>query len=302
MKNLICGLVAVAGLAVVANAGTSRLNVEVSKDGISWSNAVTVNHNAGDTGRVLVRYSMSWVAADSDTIVPVGFASTTFQPTFANVRAGDVVANFAASGNNTNGGAIDLDASPLDGPFGRLRPFGSTGPAATNPASSGNRYAVISHSAGSGGAPAGNFYRIARNDVTRWMGTGPTTGATAVNNFNGAGGIAAVQKSSGNVGPADPAFNGSIENVVLFQIAIDVAAVGSGQSHTIDLDVPLAGLGGRNATTGLREASWFDSASDSFGRIKGVVSVGAGQINIIPAPGALALLGLGGIVAGRRRR
>lgn len=302
MKNLICGLVAVAGLAVVANAGTSRLNIEVSKDGVSWSNAVSVNHNAGDTGRVLVRYSMSWVAGDNDTAVPAGFASVTFQPVFANVRAGDVIADFAASGNNTNGGGVDLDASPLDGPFGRLRPFASTGPAATNAPSSGNRYAVISHTAGSGGAPAGDFYRIARNDISRWMGTGATTGAAAVNNFNGAGGVAAVQKGSGLVGPNDPAFNGSIEGVILMQIAIDVAAVGSGESHTIDLDVPLAGLGGRNATTGLREASWFTGASDSFGNIKGVVSVGMGQINIIPAPGALALLGLGGIVAGRRRR
>lgn len=302
MNNTTMSLMAVAGLALAAHAGTSRLEIQVSKDGGIWSNAVTVNQNAGDSGRVLVRYAISWVPGINDTGVPAGFASMTFQPIFANVRTGDVIAPFAASGNNINGGGINLDATPLNGPFGRPRPFASTGPAATNPSSMGNRYIVHSHSSGSGGAPAGNFYRIARNDITRWMGTGPTSGVAANNNFNGSGGIAVVQKGSGNVGSNDPVFNVSIQNVVLFQIAINVAPVGVEEHHTITLDVPIAGFGGRNRNTGLREASWFTGPTDSFGNYKGVIFVHQAQINIVPTPGALGLLALGGMLGSRRRR
>jgi len=306
MKNVICGLVAVAGLAAAANAGTSKLNIEVSKDGINWSNSVSVNQGAGDTGRVLIRYSMSWVPASSDTAVPVAFTSLTFQPVICNPRFGtDVVATFASQGNNTNGGAVDMPApgaDTVDGPFGRIKPFGSTGPAATNAASSGNRYAVITHTNPVASAP-GNYYRIARNDITRWMGTtaGPTTGTAAANNFNGAGGVAAVQKGSGLVGPNDPPFRSGIDGVVIMILALDTGTVASGASHTILAQAPTDGMG-RNTATGARQASWFSGPADSSGAIKGDVMVMDAEINIVPAPGALALLGLGGLVIGRRRR
>lgn len=302
MRNLMCGVLAVAGMAMGADAGTSRLSVQVSKDGATWSNSATVDHNAGDTGRVIVRYAMSWIPDANDTAVPIGFYAINIQPTFANVRESDVIAPFASQGNNVNGGGIDLDSSPLDGPFGRLRPFATTGPAATNPSSMGNRYLVHTHTSGSGGAPAGRYYRIARNDITRWMGSGPTTGSMAVNNFNGSGGIVVTQKSSSIVSPNDPPFNSSIEDVVLFQIAIDVAAVGIGQSHLIDLDAPLAGLNGLDITTGLHDAAWFRSSFELFGTLRGVVTVRPAQINIIPSPCALALLSMGGVLACRRRR
>lgn len=303
MKNVIGSMVAIAGLAVVANAQT-RMDILLSKDGVNWSPSVSVNHAAGDSGRVLVAYAVSYTG----TANTVGFASLTFQPVFANVRVGaDALAPYILFGNNTNGGASADGAYgdtsvATDGPFGRRVPFASTGPTGPATATTNNaRHFTHVHTAGSNGAPAGNYFRIARNDVTRWMGTGPTTTSNAVNNFNGAGGIAAVQKSSGNVGSADPAFDSRSQGVIIAIYAIDVAPVAQGDSHTIIADAPTDGMS-RNTVTGAREASWFASAADNSGSVKGTVSVNPGEINIVPAPGALALLGLGGLVAGRRRR
>lgn len=45
-----------------------------------------------------------------------------------------------------------------------------------------------------------------------------------------------------------------------------------------------------------------DSVSGQTMNDGGTVSLGSATINVIPAPSAMALLGLGGIVAGRRRR
>lgn len=288
MKNVIGSLVAIAGLAAAANA-QSLLNLQVSTDGLNWSDNVEVVAAPGTNTTVLMRASISYTGSTP----AFGFASLTWQPVFSNVRAADVVDPFATQGNNLNGGGVILDASPLDGPFGRIQPFASTGPSGTQ------AYAVHRHTAMSGGAPDGNFLRIARNDITRWMGTGPTTTASAVNNFNGAGGVACVQKAT--PGTADPARNDSISNVVIFQIALTLDGVPDGDTHIIGVEAPTAGMS-RNSNNGNREASWFGPAGDNSGSVKGIVEVDGATITITPAPGALALLGLGGLIVGRRRR
>jgi len=290
MKNVIGSLVAIAGMAVAANADTSKLDILVSKDGVNWSPSATFNPSAGET-RAYVAYVMSYVGT---TAAPNAFASLTFQPVFSNVRASDSVVAFANSGNNTNGGAIDPRGNySAAGGFGRLKPWAATGP------STSQSYVVHQHSAGAGGAPVGNFFRIARNDITRWAGTGTTTGTAAVNNFNGAGGVVAGQKQA--PGAADPARVAGTQNLVLMVLALNIGAVAPGASHTIVADAPLAGMS-RNSTSGAREASWWANTSENAASIKASVEVAGGEINIIPAPGALALLGLGGLVAGRRRR
>ncbi len=294
MKNVIGSLVAVAGLAVAANA-QSRLDLQVSLDGVNWSDSVEVNASTGNSATVLMRAMISWTGDVGQTTGPVAFASLTWQPVFGNVRPGvDSVQPFANQGNNLNGGGVNLDADPLDGPFGRVIPFASTGPSGTA------SYQAIAHAGGSGGAPAGNYLRISRNDITRWPGTGPTTGTTAVNNFNGAGGVACVQKAVPTPG-VDPDRREGINDIVIFQIALTVGGVGQGETHDIDVTAPTDGMS-RNTVTGAREASWFRGPGDNSGAVKGAVEVDGAAIRITPAPGALALLGLGGLVAGRRRR
>lgn len=280
MKNIIATVVAAAGLATIANAQISRLSVETSLDGISWSNA-TRNVNPGTT--VQFRYSMSF-DANGTTSTPTGFASLSFQPTVSSWTGADTLAAFATIGNNTNGGTV----TEASGQYGRISPFGSTGPASTDP--------YRGHTQANAGV---NYLRIARTTITNWVGAGATTGTTAANNFNGAGGLACVQKSASLVGTADPAFNPSISNVVLAKFALTLSA--DAAARTLVIDAPTDGMS-RNATTGVREAAWFSSNTDSFGSIKGAVSVTTASLNVVPAPGMLGLMGMGGLVALRRRR
>lgn len=297
MKNVIGSLVAVAGLAVAANAGTSRLDIMVSKDGVNWSSSVTVNRNAGDSGQVYIAYLMSYVPSSDTDPVPDAFASLTFQPVFSNVRVGtDTLGAFRNQGNNTNGGAIDPRASygSGTGDYGRIKPWAATGP------STSQSYQVHTHTASSGGAPAGNYYRIARNDITRWVGTfSNSTGTAAVNNFNGAGGVVVGQKQAPTT--ADPARVAGSTNLMVMVLCMTAGPVANGEVHAITATAPLEGMS-RNSATGAREASWYANRTENSASIKGAVVVGDAEIIIIPAPGSLALLGLGGLVAGRRRR
>jgi len=296
MKKLITSLVAVVGLAshLYAQNGTSTLNLQVSTDGTTWSNAAELNPNLGQP-RVLIRAQISWNAG-SGTQTPIGFASLTWQPVISGVRGGGAIAAFASQGNNNSGGGIDLDASPMNGPFGRTRPFAATGPSGLQ------SYMAHSHSAGSGGAPAGSYFRISRNDVSRWMGAGPTTGSEAVNNFNGAGGIASVQKASGLVTPnVDPPFQVGTMNITLFQFALDVDTLAPGEMRSLRVMAPIDGMT-RNAVTGARQTSWFRDGTDNFGELKADIFVNDAVINLVPSPAAISLLVAAGLIVRPRNR
>ena len=285
----ILSLLAGSALAAVPKTG---LNLQVSLDGTNWSNEVSLNPNL-TSRRVLVRASVSWVSDSGPT--PIGFAAMTWQPVVANVRETDSIAAFANVGNNTNGGGVDLGSDPLNGPFGRVRPFAATGPSGLQ------SYVVHRHAAGSGDAPAGNYLRIARNDVTRWMGTGATTGTAAVNNFNGAGGIACVQKGMPQVGTADPAFRSGISNIVIFQFAVDAGTLAPGEMLDLGIDAPLDGAS-RDSTTGVRRGTWFASETDSFGSMTAELMVTGSTIHLVPTPAASSLVAIGTMLMTSRRR
>ncbi|MFZ4431483.1 MAG: GC-type dockerin domain-anchored protein [Phycisphaerales bacterium] len=272
------------GMAMTASAAVaqeSRLDIRVSKDGVNWSSSVVVNQAHGDSGRVYVGYFMTYVPS-AGGVVPNAFASLTFQPVFSNVRFGtDTIAAFAIQGNNTNGGAIDPRADfSQPGGFGRIKPWAATGP------STSQSFVVHQHTGGSGNAPLGNFYRIARNDVSRWMGTGATSGTAAVNNFNGAGGMVNGQKQV--PGAADPARIAGYENLLLMVLAIDTGPVPSGTTHIITAQAPTSGMS-RDATTGVRQAAWYANTSESAPSIRAAVVSNDATISIedeCPVPNA----------------
>lgn len=56
------------------------------------------------------------------------------------------------------------------------------------------------------------------------------------------------------------------------------------------------------ASSGPFSLELVDAASGATAQDGGTVSLGGATINVVPAPSAMALLGLGGLVAGRRRR
>lgn len=281
MKNVIASIVAAAGIAAVASADTSQLNMQVSLDGINWSSAV----DATPGSTVQFRGVMNFV--QTGTVTPTGFATLTWQPTISNWTGADTLAAFADRGNNSNGGTV-ADVPGMPAPYGRISPFGSTGPTTSDP-----YRGHVQMNAGT------NYLRIARTTITNWVGEGATTGTSASNNFNGSGGLACVQKGFGNVSPTDPPFNPAITNVVLFKAAITLSS--DTAARVLTVDAPTSGMS-RNSTTGEREAAWFNGTADNFGGLKAAVQVGTGTISVVPTPGALALLGMGGLALGRRRR
>lgn len=282
MKNLVISLVAAAGLASLANAQQiTRMDVETSIDGgASWAGGAR-QVNPGTT--VQFRYKVSYVANGS-TLAPIGFASLTFQPTISNWSSSDSLAAFATTGNNGTGGSV----TEASGNFGRITPFAATGATTSDP--------YRGHVQTVSGT---QYLRIARTTITNWVGAGATTGSLAANNFNGAGGLPAVQLSQSLATGTQPAFNANTSNVVLAKFAFTLSAETA--SRTLSVSAPTDGMS-RNTTTGVRQAAWFETSADTSGAIKAEVQVNGASIEVIPAPGVLGLLGAGGLVALRRRR
>lgn len=228
-------ITALAGAACASDTVTT-FKLQCSDDGIHWTSQLNLA-SSSQSRRILFRTTVSWF---SDNLPdPLGFASVTFQPVFGGFRVADTIAPFVNAGFNGNGGGVVLDSSPLDGPFGRPAPFAATGPALGGT----QWYAVHEHN-GTDGAPPGRFLRIARNDITRWIGIGTATiGTNAVNNFNGAGGIAIVQNSVVAQRPTDPGFQRGLQDVVIFQIGLDIAPTAPGEVLDLSVDIPPLAFG-----------------------------------------------------------
>jgi uncharacterized protein (TIGR03382 family) len=220
----ICGIVAVAGLAAVANAQSARLDLQVSSDGGStWSDAVNVLPGTN----VLVRVQAEVTAA-------YGFAGAVCRITGSGLAAGD--------------------GASINGTDSRVAPFNFG--AATQ--------AVF--------ATAGAFRIDAASDAA---------------NTNGAG-IAILQRDPVTAGAAYA--DGSQARTV-YAFSVSVGADGSIRTIALNMDDFKAGV-----------VSVHTTANSTRGTNITAFTVDGASINVIPTPATLALMGLGGLVAGRRRR
>jgi hypothetical protein len=226
MKNVIMGLVGVAGLAAGANAQNLSLSVLLSEDGgATWSNDVTVN--AGQVVQVQLSFA-------GDGVYGLGGATLRANATSTLSGAGDTAA-FAA-GTDT----------------GRVGPFNFG--AVTN--------AIFANADG---------FRI-------------DAAADAANN-NTAAGLSFFQRdpSSGGAGfsTANPA--------TVFRFDVTISANDSLRDITIALDQLSRGVGSYYTSAGATRPTTAQ------------VALNSGIIRVVPTPATLALVGLGGLVAGRRR-
>jgi hypothetical protein len=283
MKNVITSLVAVAGLSVAATAAVnSRVDLLVSTNGTDFSPNVSFNANSGmHNVEVLVRVSYTGTAA------PVGLASLVIQPTVSNWTASDTAAPIAnAFGSNTTTPPGVVADAP--GQYGRISPWGRTALASSQ------ALTAFVHTGGSGGAPAGTWLRIAQKQITSWFG--------GVGNTSAGSGVNLAQVASVGRFTSDPAFNPSLQNVDVFRFGLTIDT--SSGVRDLSIDIPTAGFGNLNSSTGDREVYWFDNMNESSGSIRGTAAVNAGGIHVIPvpAPASAALLGLGGLCVARRRR
>jgi len=277
MKNVIVSLVALAGIAAVAAAqnGTT-LRWEARQLGTeAWSNNINVLPGSTVEFRALLNYTGSAAA--------FGLSTAVFQPTVSNWNtATDTLLPFRNVGTSPATGGVLADS----GNYGRILPFAAAGISTTN--------ALRGHTNNVLGV---NYLRVAQNNTTNWVGLGATSGIGAANNFNGAGGIAVGNKPFGSVvAGVDPVFSQATQNVEVLRLAI---TIGGAADRSLIVDAPLLG---NRLSNNVRSVSWFSSAGDNIGGVTGAISVETALINVVPTPGALALLGLGGLVTGRRRR
>src|SRR5262245_38547504 len=282
MKSVIASLVAVAGMSVAANAVVNTSIVfQTSADGTNWFGG---SHDYTEGTQVMSRALVTYTG----TGTPFGLASFVFQPTVSNALSTDSMSAFINGGVGSNtstplgvlvGGQLTDTTS-----FGRVSPWGRSATASSS--------AIRGFFQNNPNGDGINYIRIAQSQVTAWIG-GP-------GNTSGGSGVNIAQLSNVGRTTNDPAFNSSLSSIYVFKFGIQTD-ITADPARFMVVDAPLAGFGNRNTTSGDREVYWWGDMNEASGSIRGTAIVTTATISFIPAPASLALLGLGGLAARRRR-
>lgn len=184
----------------------------------------------------------------------------------------------------------------LPGIYGRVTPFASGSPLSTN--------ALRGHIHSFGSAL---LLRIAQNNVTNWIGVGPTSGTGLVNNWGGGGGVNSGQGRMDDGRPSHyPPPRFGTQNLVTFKFSF---ILGDETARSLSIDTPPEGIGGAwwdGEFT--RYAVWFATTNEIVGSIRESVSVHPASITIgvptdpNPSPPTVILGGFLLAITHRRRR
>jgi uncharacterized protein (TIGR03382 family) len=218
-----------------------------------------------------------------------------------------MVGNQFYSGSSSGDGP-HITGGSYSGGYGRVTPMGRTfldganalqGFVHNNPDGSGTTY-----------------LRIAQGNVPMWIGQpGNTSGGSGVNaaQLYVVGRTTADPDFWGNrdtilVDPSDPTQGYDVTGRVVANDARRVGVevfrfaftLGAGDTGDMVVDAPLGGQ--QDNGSGLRYIGYYSSATQTQPGSQQQVVVQTGLVHIVPTPASLALLGLGGLVVGRRRR
>jgi len=258
-------LVAAAGIAASANAQNTKLIFEASVNGGPWTMNLA-EANPGDV--VKIRLSAALINYNGTRSI-LGFSGITLQPTLSgwNAGSGDTVAGFDAFSDTRAGGGVAAGGN------GRQFPFNTGAPMTTS-------------------SPSGEATTFVDGGNTlRWSGALNTAGGSTLTR-----GLGLAQQTQGLLGGD---FSTST-NPVLFVYQVTIGASRAGAADGSEFLTASAPLNLINLARG----SWY-TAANGLNTVNAAVTTDTimpVRINIVPTPGALALLGLGGLVAGRRRR
>jgi len=308
MKNVIVSLVALAGVAGIANAQVTQepigatLRYQVAVNGGAWGSNVSVAPGDRVEWRAVLNFTGTQAAAALGRIY--------YQPVFSNVDNTGAGATQDQLGAWRNGGSSGQGNTTLAqgllsaaegansgalADYGRVT-YGFTSRSTT--AGSSGALTGIRHN-GDNGAPAGSYLRIAGSNNTSWYPASIPNGTVALNNQILWGVV------SDNNTATSTWFATGTQGIVIFRQAFIVSS--DGGERTIGLNSEAATLqraGGSSGTDDTRFMTWAAAGEGgSTATIRSGVAYEGASINVVvPAPGAVALLGLGGLVAGRRRR
>lgn len=312
MKTVL-SLMAVAGMAAAASAqtyesGGAAVVFEVF-DTASSNWAPSTNILSGDTVQWRVRVQYTGARTDLN-----GLGEMWWQTQFSNadntgagasadqVGAGQglasgnnsVPSNMVPAADGNNGGAL--------GAYGRVFPLGL---AATNAASS-NIMSVFRHTGGANGAPAGEWIRLAGSGSSTWAPDLAATSATTTT-ANTQLLLRGIQSNQTSQAGAPTQHTESL-NVVIFRGSFTASDDASVRTVNVGTDERfLRRVGGNTSNDNRRYIAWQTSQGDTGTGATGhrtfanLFSSAAININV-PTPGAMALMGLGGLIAARRRR
>jgi hypothetical protein len=300
MKKMIAALVALAGMSGAARAAVdTTVSWEVSLTGAagSWSSSVDVS---SPNTQVYMRARVAYIpGSDGSSVTPVGLASLIFQPTASNATSGDTVLPFVNGGlgSNTSSpvGVIDPTTQLNDATsFGRVSPWGRVQLSST--------VALKGFFHTNPNGDGINYLRIAQSIASAWIGQ--------PGNTSGGSGVSIAQLSNVGRTSSDPAFwpglgTGDASNPLIyafkFGIQLDSTPISSRVGHDMVIDAPTNGFG--NLLVGLRQVIWWGSYIETSGSIRGTPEVNTATVHFtVPAPSGAAILGLGGVLARRRRR
>ena len=253
-------------LAIVAAAGlasAANAATSINFDVSLDGNTWSSSVDAGAGSTVYVRMRAQLTGATA-----LGFSGLTVQPVLSNWNAADVRNAFTFPGVDNTGAPTTETA--YDGRHVPSTPASNTG--RMFPFGSGGQGATSSSGLLTSFVDGGNRLRFA--------GSKNTTETTNV-----AWGVAAAQQPPSLSGTN---FVGSL-NVTLFRYSI---VLGAGHSDSLVASAVQVSNG---------SVKWYLNTTGTSTLTDTTVTINPGTINI-PAPGAMALLGLGGLVAARRRR
>lgn len=200
----------------------------------------------------------------------LGLAGFNSQPMLSNTVAGDAFAPFDSRFG------VNLESA-----YGRRAFSGLAGISSAN--------ALRGHTNNVAGV---RYMRIAQNNTTNFPGSG-----TGANNVNGAGGVPMTQNAPGLAGAA---FVPTLTDLEVYRFAFVLGA--ATDTRTLELSAANATMIVGTATPLIARATWYDGNTGFSSTADPISGVSSAFINVVPTPGALALLGMGGLIAGRRRR
>lgn len=332
MKKAIVSLLAVAGMATVASAQTYEGNFGPGGianqpttgaqpavvrfqvwDGAAWTNSV----NTVPGGRVEWRVVVSYTGTRTDLN---GLGDMGYQPVIGNADNDGVqdtigayldggLSGNAAGAGGTPAGLLGLTAAGLAEAnsgaqltgYGRVR-FGSTAANATSTST----LTSFRHTAGSNGAPAGSFIRLAGQWVSSWpiaidgaLANLPDGSSPALRVSRG---VIASQLSQNSAGTF---FAPGVSDLTIFRQAFIAGDALGQRTLSTFIESFRRAATGAGSTDNRRYIAWQTGPNDGGAGATGhrtAFSIEGATINVIPTPGAVALLGLGGLLAARRRR
>jgi len=255
-------LVAAAGLAATASAQNTGVIFEGSTDGGATWTGGSISTPSAG-GTVLVRARVVLNNAGTNTVL--GLAGITFQPKLTNWSGSDVRNPFTSA----DGSGVSEEPQTNTG---RILPFASSG-------------------MGSGSASGLLTSIVDGGNTLRFAGANAVTQTT-----NLAWGVSSGQVPQNLANPPSSFRTGT--DVVVFRYSVTLAG-GAATDRTLTATVDLAAI--------LQSrGSWYRQASGAGSLLATTTAQDIVGLNItvpgVPAPGALALVGLGGLAMARRRR